>query len=56
MDPSDIFTCRKINTAICKVDVDANRNELRRIISAIKMAYLEEGPIPNHHPYGWIQK
>ena len=37
------------------VDVKATRNELPKdYLSQIKMAYLDEGPIPSHRFYGWI--
>jgi hypothetical protein len=37
------------------VDVDAKREELPKdYLSHIKMAYLEEGPSPSHHAYGWV--
>lgn len=37
------------------VDVDAKRNELPRdYLSQIKMAYLEQGPVPSHRWYGWV--
>jgi len=38
-----------------KVDVKENQKDLPKdYLSHIKMAYLEEGPIPSHHAYGWI--
>jgi uncharacterized protein len=37
------------------VDVRAKRNELPKdYLSQIKMAYLDEGPVPSHRFYGWI--
>jgi predicted TIM-barrel fold metal-dependent hydrolase len=37
------------------VDVAAQRHDLPRdYLSQIKMAYLDEGPAPTHHFYGWI--
>jgi predicted TIM-barrel fold metal-dependent hydrolase len=37
------------------VDVAAQRNDLPQdYLSQIKMAYLDEGPAPTHHFYGWI--
>lgn len=37
------------------VDVEAKRNALPQdYLSRIKMAYLEEGPSPSHHAYGWV--
>ncbi len=39
------------------VDVEAKRKDLPKdYLSHIKMAYLEEGPTPSHHAYGWIRK
>jgi predicted TIM-barrel fold metal-dependent hydrolase len=36
------------------VDVDAKRNEIPKdYLSRIKMSYLDEGPTPTHHFYGW---
>jgi hypothetical protein len=36
------------------VDVAAQRNELPKdYLTQIKMAYLDEGPAPSHHFYGW---
>jgi len=38
-----------------RVDVDAKRNALPKdYLSHLKMAYLEEGPSPSHHAYGWV--
>ncbi len=38
------------------VDVNAMRRNLPNdYLSRIKMAYLEEGPIPSHHAYGWVR-
>ena len=38
-----------------RVDVDAKRKALPKdYLSHIKMAYLEEGPSPSHHAYGWV--
>jgi len=38
-----------------KVDVGAKRKDLpKEYLNQIKMAYLEEGPIPSHHAYGWV--
>jgi hypothetical protein len=38
-----------------RVDVDAKREELPKdYLSHIKMAYLEKGPSPSHHAYGWV--
>lgn len=37
------------------VDVEVKRKELPKdYLSHIKMAYLEEGPSPSHHAYGWV--
>jgi uncharacterized protein len=37
------------------VDVNAQRNEIPTdYLSRIKMAYLDEGPIPSHRFYGWV--
>jgi predicted TIM-barrel fold metal-dependent hydrolase len=37
------------------VDVEAKRNELPSdYLSRIKIAYLEEGPVPSHRWYGWV--
>jgi hypothetical protein len=37
------------------VDVDAKRKALPKdYLSHIKMSYLEEGPSPSHHAYGWV--
>ncbi|MDH3503023.1 MAG: amidohydrolase [Nitrospirota bacterium] len=39
------------------VDIETKRKELPKdYLSHIKMAYLEEGPSPSHHAYGWISK
>ena len=38
-----------------KVDVEAKRKDLPKdYLSHIKMAYLDEGPTPSHHAYGWV--
>ena len=38
-----------------KVDVEAKRKDLPKdYLSHIKMAYLEEGPLPSYHAYGWV--
>lgn len=38
-----------------KVNVDEKRKDLPKdYLNQIKMAYLEEGPFPSHHAYGWI--
>jgi len=38
------------------VDVEAKRREIAKdYLNQIKMAYLEEGPTPSHHAYGWIK-
>jgi hypothetical protein len=40
---------------LVKADVEAKRNELPDYyLSQIKIAYLDEGPIPSHHAYGWV--
>ena len=40
-----------------KVDVEAKRKDLPKdYLSHIKMAYLDEGPTPSHHAYGWISR
>jgi len=37
------------------VDVTAKRNEIPKdYLTKIKMAYLDEGPRPSHHWYGWV--
>ena len=37
------------------VDVAAKRNEIPKdYLTRMKMAYLDEGPTPSHHWYGWI--
>jgi uncharacterized protein len=37
------------------VDVNAKRNEIPQdYLSRMKMAYLEEGPVPSHRWYGWV--
>jgi predicted TIM-barrel fold metal-dependent hydrolase len=37
------------------VDVKAKRNEIPKdYLSRIKMAYLEDGPVPSHVWYGWV--
>jgi hypothetical protein len=37
------------------VDVNARRNELPGdYVSRMKMAYLDEGPVPSHRWYGWV--
>jgi predicted TIM-barrel fold metal-dependent hydrolase len=37
------------------VDVAAKRNEIPKdYLSQIKMAYLDDGPIPSHRLYGWV--
>jgi predicted TIM-barrel fold metal-dependent hydrolase len=37
------------------VDVAAKRNEIPQdYLSRIKMAYLEDGPVPSHRWYGWV--
>jgi len=39
-----------------KVDVEANRKDLPKdYLGHMKMAYLEEGPLPSHHAYGWVR-
>jgi predicted TIM-barrel fold metal-dependent hydrolase len=37
-----------------RVDVGAKRNEIPKdYLTQMKMAYLDEGPTPSHHLYGW---
>jgi predicted TIM-barrel fold metal-dependent hydrolase len=37
------------------VDVNARRNDIPKdYLSRMKMAYLDEGPIPSHRWYGWV--
>jgi uncharacterized protein len=37
------------------VDVNAKRNEIPNdYLTRMKMAYLDEGPVPSHRWYGWI--
>lgn len=37
------------------VDVKAKRDELPKdYLSKMKMAYMEDGPTPSHHAYGWV--
>ncbi len=39
------------------VDVSAQRNELPKdAVSRMKMAYLDEGPVPSHRFYGWVTR
>jgi len=47
-----------LNTArLFQLDLEAKRKHLPKdYLSKIKMAYLEEGPTPTHHAYGWIRK
>ena len=38
-----------------KVNVEETRRDLPKdYLSHIKMAYLDEGPTPSHHAYGWV--
>ncbi|MCA9465620.1 MAG: hypothetical protein KC643_09280, partial [Nitrospira sp.] len=38
-----------------KVNVEEKRRDIPKdYLSHIKMAYLEEGPLPSHHAYGWV--
>jgi predicted TIM-barrel fold metal-dependent hydrolase len=38
-----------------KVDVKAKRNEIPQdYLTRMKMAYLDDGPRPTHHFYGWV--
>ena len=40
-----------------KVNVEETRRDLPKdYLSHIKMAYLDEGPTPSHHAYGWISR
>ena len=40
-----------------KVNVEETRRDLPKdYLSHIKMAYLDEGPTPSHHAYGWVIK
>jgi hypothetical protein len=37
------------------VDVNAKRNEIPKdYLTRMKMAYLDEGPVPSHRWYGWV--
>jgi len=47
-----------LNTAkLFKVNIEEKRKDVPKdYLSQIKMAYLEEGPTPSHHAYGWISK
>ena len=39
------------------VNIEKKRQALPKdYLTHIKMAYLDEGPIPSHHGYGWISK
>jgi hypothetical protein len=38
------------------VDVDAKRQAIPKdYLSHMKTAYLQEGPTPSHHAYGWVR-
>jgi hypothetical protein len=40
-----------------QLDLEAKRKDFPKdYLSKIKMAYLEKGPTPTHHAYGWIRK
>lgn len=45
-----------LNSAkLFKVDVEAKRKDVPKdYLSHIKMTYLDEGPSPSHHAYGWV--
>ena len=39
------------------IDVNAQRNELPKdAVTRMKMAYLDEGPVPSHRFYGWVTR
>ncbi len=40
---------------IFHIDVQSKRHDLPKdYLSHMKMAYLEESPLPSHHAYGWV--
>ena len=47
-----------LNTAdLFKINIEEARQDLPQdYLSHIKMAYLDEGPTPSHHAYGWISR